>query len=1298
MLSRSDLDEILHVPDIATPQSAPPLGILQQLMRGGMRGASLGFAPDPWQGSPAGGMAETVGEIAGGLAPAALLTPLAGAGVAAGARLFPSLLRSGVTGAEALSKMRPGFAGINALSGRGQMAALGGATAMQTGLEQVNDPERSVLFPTLMSMGIGGALAKFGSKAPAGKLDEAVDAVAGKITFRSEQIPIIEAKIAELELEKLTGNKSAAVRKAYDTAIRELQGRLQKVISEGRAPENLANRAAGSTGLAPPPAVAGSTLGRQMNQRGTSQIAEDLERQVVRDPAVQAQAGMAFPPRGPSAPRAGLSAADDLAPPVSPASPAAEAVAGPQGVKYPAGAEMPPGPTSALSGLSPEQVQMILRQAGISAMHVTPDRARELAEEILTRKALPQTGVGGTPASTNPRTGVFGPEVGAIERADPLLRPPYVSREGEKLLGYKVAKPGEEGGLVPPGKTPVSTEGIINPRDPNSVNAWRSRIRASLGMDATEEEIQLAMNVGRKLGRGGSDNFDLAAQARAGLGSPVDDGVRIASSAGIRDSLAAGNMAPNILSSGFNRGFVKRLVEKAPFLPLTWKVAGTEAEPLPYLLNKMEGQMEGVTGDFFRSIPNVMKWSPETKKKVKDLFFEHAKGTREELDAAIQRQVPEAMAALPELRELMDTVRMNWILDGVLKPEQALPNYFPVVRDALRASATGTLSIERGGGEYIPRMIADSIRARMPDFAKKRVWTEMEDMPKVMSFDEVLQIYAKQYARHQVVQDGIPEINRLVQGLQEPALRQMVGEHLNHWLGATAKDESYGRMAMLIRDLQFQRTIGMNVLTPLINTLQRLNTFAMVHPTSFAQAFADRQDPERLRIAVMAGLDLTGAGLEKMGVANLGRGGVYPTAARTLKPLIGEERSEQLSAFAEKLQTKASKLFEMSERGNKVHAFLAGLREAERQGVGALPEQIEFARRIMQETQFIQSAANAPAWARTELGKTLMQFQSFRMNQVHFMLRLADTAIQGAKQGDFSKVAPFLRFWVPSVALGGVALPGDWMHDGVIRSMFGRTMMTEGIPELFGLSLTHQLGLGSIGAEDLNSFFFYIPGPAAGHLQSILGATTGMSFGRGLDVSNFGQELSPQSRAGLAAQSFPIGGIQLNRAIQALRLFQNDGEYRKSLDMSEAFGLTPSSGPLMADKAATLTQQYAQAIGLQSSDREQQRKTQDSLSSMQKDLSAAQRKAAEFLAAGRRQDAWNVMEQFRAKHEDQLGLTPPPAVSGAALRRAQDRMSTGPTDMKLKTLPKYLRQTEAAMGPPPSLWSNMVWGEDKATE
>src|SRR5712671_3957600 len=97
-----------------------------------------------------------------------------------------------------------------------------------------------------------------------------------------------------------------------------------------------------------------------------------------------------------------------------------------------------------------------------------------------------------------------------------------------------------------------------------------------------------------------------------------------------------------------------------------------------------------------------------------------------------------------------------------------------------------------------------------------------------------------------------------------------------------------------------------------------------------------------------------------------------------------------------KLNQFGGKLFAGSYSGNRMHAWMAGLRDAEEQGLVG-NAQLRYADKIMNDTQFIHTGANMPAATRGPFGHTVMQFKQFQLNQAAFMMNLLGDATDGAK-------------------------------------------------------------------------------------------------------------------------------------------------------------------------------------------------------------------------------------------------------------------------------------------------------------
>lgn len=692
-----------------------------------------------------------------------------------------------------------------------------------------------------------------------------------------------------------------------------------------------------------------------------------------------------------------------------------------------------------------------------------------------------------------------------------------------------------------------------------------------------------------------------------------------------------------------------------------------EAGMIPDLLDQIMANGQAIKMSLYSFIPQAARWSPETKAKVKSIYDRMALATPEEFRNAVEREAPEAADGIGPLKEVFDRIWMQYVEDGALSPKQRFTNYLPKYRERLAAKATGELHLEARGG-YRPVPLEDMVRPPRIWSVKKRGAYDPSEVLHGYTFDDVLDIYFGQYGRHVAFRQSKPELERLLKSVPDD-YKQYAADVVNYWLGmpeaTSGLSHALRGAAAGMRQYQFLRTIGGSVLSPLINSLQKINTYAVVGHKAFMQAFDDMHDPNRLRYAIQAGIS---PGLEKVGAEPIG-----PPSA---------------------LHNKISKLFghwfTESERNNRIHSFLAGMREAEARDVNNLQEQIKFGRKVMNETQFITGPANQPPLLRSEIGKTLGQFQSFRMNQTHFMLRLTDEAIEGIKTGDLERTIPFLKFWGPTIALGGLTFSplGLFMDDRQIREAVGGGQWAKagagGIPELLlGVTLGHQMGLGAVGAEDMQSFLFYIPGPSMGFFQSLVGASLGVSAGRGLEglfsPSAIGRKLAFEERVRLAAQSLPAG-LQLSRAMQFVKLLENNGEYKAALDwptvlgVAPLFGQEPETGDLLSGTTAGPLEVLGALAGFPGAERQQEREALSKQKEMESDYKAMANEAAEYYAAGNVEQAYKIIGRFNKKYERELEGGEIPWISPASIKAAIKRRYLPPGE-RVKP-PSLLRYSE----------------------
>ena len=737
-------------------------------------------------------------------------------------------------------------------------------------------------------------------------------------------------------------------------------------------------------------------------------------------------------------------------------------------------------------------------------------------------------------------------------------------------------------------------------------------------------------NLGRLFREGGRLPPGARAVARAAEGSPFDDGHLPPISGGAGGG--GGRIPPGALqplrATGWAQSLPVRLLGRdreggginLRILPPSWVYGGTPLEDLPVVFADGEALARTTMDRLRERLSLVAQWDRSTKETIKRLYAQHSQST-EAFEAAVVREAPLALPGIRQLQALMEEMRVTYVVDGVLRPEQRFTNYFPIVRDVQEAMGQRTLQIEKGSG-YFPVTLLNRLPRRNVPFAEPRRIDSEVFYPRKVSFDDSLTLYLQQYARHIATRQIEPEVNRLL--AQAPGeLVTYAQDHVNTWLGVPGFARRASALGQGVRSLQFARTIGASVLSPLVNTFQRLNTFALVRPSAFFGAIEDLRDPAKRTLLQYAHLeDLEKAGGEAM--------------------LLGEGATSTLQRWNQKF---FGRMFSAAERGNRLHTFFAGLREAQARGIEDLDAQIRFANKLMADTQFIHSPADAIPLFRGDLGRTLGQFQTFRINQARFMLRLAEEAVKG-------NPLPFIKFFGPSVAFAGsgAMLIGDLADERLTRQALGKAMTVPGLSELlWGVSLSNQLGLGAVNLEDLRSFAALLPGPTVGYVQGLLGVSLGLSAGRGFDLGPVGRQLSFDERVRLATQLVP-GGIQLNRVFQALRLAQTRGEYREALDWGESIGLAPPSGDLLSQKTLDTQQILMAAAGLYPAQRLREMERLTTQTQTKRALNTAMEQAGTYLAAGRYGDATRVLDRFNRKYGTQV-TSVTPATYQAALRR-----------------------------------------------
>lgn len=1272
--------------------------LLTQLMRGGAYGVTSGLFK-PFADAGEGGIPEELAKIAG--LGAGVFPWVRGAGLGVGLasrvlpKLAPKLLKPGVSAADAMANMFRGGRQLGpSLSLPGAALAYGTALPAQAEFEEAQDVARGDKPKTMGSRLFSGALgAAFG--AWGGRSLSKVAGLGGK-TVADVAAPVAEQASQQVARVGLTFDQSLE-------RIAERRLALEQKLADGKLSKDLFDKQVkeldaaelhfkAKAGLVPPPLTKAERAEQKLVDK---EVKKQIDKEMAESRAARTEGTAqwehflgpeATPQVTPSMRRTG---APDTG--ILQNLPGGTFGIGPPTIDL-MERQLPEGLFGMTKpvGRSPQSVSGIF---GMSPGTGAPTES-EAFQALWPKQMLPGKG-NVPPAGSSP----------SLQQIKDSLYPPHLDPGDPRGLG---AHPfGEAAGWGDVRQHPKVQEILRLMEDPDYYRSQQQMYMGRLpflegsvsrpSMSTARRTREEALYRTQAIGGGSADPIQLRMAELA----MQDNAAHVIPG---RTAMLAG-LASNIPMASPGKQVIERALEPLPatgFAPMLQFLekklrAGGGAMPsflyagvrglqdLPRVMDQTLARVTQIQMLARQDVADVFALPTATKDVIRQIFHVHGKSDPEVFFAEIADKAPEARGVVDQLRSMMDLIHNEYVADGVLRPKQRITNYFPDVREVLGLATTGELHIERGLKDFFPIEIENLLRNRVPQFAKSRTMPIEEAFARLKTFDDVLDMYIAQYARFKAVREFEPRINGLLsefsqfnQGARNAYdyLVPRVKDYMDAFMGQA---DPAGRLSQFwkpflqgVREYQFIRTIGYNALSPIMNYFQKLNTFAVVGSDAFFQAFNDMKDPARLLIARQTGLlDRLKERplLEKMGIEG---------TSSVLNPGFSE------STWA---KVRGGQWFSKAEESNQLHAFMAGLRHAEARGITGTAKQADYAWNVMNDTQFIQNQADRIPWFQGEFGRTVGQFQGFRFNQTRFMVRLVEEALRGAKTGDAEKLLqgllPLVRYTTPLLALQPISLlPGDWSDEHVTKEIFGKASKIPGFLELFGLSLQHQLGVGSIGVEDANSFMFYLPGPSVGFLQGLVGGLFGVSGGRGADLSSAGRSLNPDEQRRLLTQSMPYG-VQVNRVLQALRLIQTDGTYRRALDVSQFLGMEPSSGDLIAEKAASFSQILGQVFGVPSSDKEYERQRLNKQLDIEREHDVIVGRAGSYVLGGRPDLARAELGKFLAKYEgdefvgtrDPMSLLKPPT-----LRAAQKRHDLPPGKRRLA--PDWARNW-STFGPPP---------------
>jgi hypothetical protein len=433
-------------------------------------------------------------------------------------------------------------------------------------------------------------------------------------------------------------------------------------------------------------------------------------------------------------------------------------------------------------------------------------------------------------------------------------------------------------------------------------------------------------------------------------------------------------------------------------------------------------------------------------------------------------------------------------------------------------------------------------------------------------------------------------------------------------------------------------------MTPVANLTQTMNTLAKTDIRSWGAAWYDIvRNPELVAKA------------RKSGVVDQGF---------SHRDLLNLANPLSTQSVLDKVTSKAGYLFKQSEETNRLHAFAAGYRDALRNGLGET-EAIEYAKQIVNTTQFRFGAENLPAWARGGGGATnalIGQYKSYQMNQMAFLKDLALHDPKGA-----------IKWLTAGMLLGGPDVYGSSLGHELRKgaaTMFGgdpKDYKWRGLAGSAGYWVGNQLGVGALPFEDVAGLGFFLPGPAAGHIMSVASAISGKDYTlQGAMRGNTGKDLTPDQRATHATSSL---SVQLNRLRQALVMGRSEGrDFRQPETTGQAYGLQPPTGSATTPYSGVQVAQ--KALGIPSVAQEENRATRGRVSEDIQGYKDLVKKKADAIKRG------DPDEVIRLNEEGLKRFGRIPAAGAGAVRGSVGRSNTPTIERQVRGAPKPIRQRE----------------------
>lgn len=653
-------------------------------------------------------------------------------------------------------------------------------------------------------------------------------------------------------------------------------------------------------------------------------------------------------------------------------------------------------------------------------------------------------------------------------------------------------------------------------------------------------------------------------------------------------------------------------------------------------------------GDEKRLLEEMQKGRTKVGKKQLSMFDSDPRITpevsfaqeREKVMNLLTRQGrPDLIPKYEALQSELQFMGQTLVDLGLLKPDKLIPNYLSFVRQTYEAQGQKLVELPNG---YFPVSIKKIIPNKgQAYFLRNR---RLTDPPTDLGLKEIWDTYANAYSHLLVNHAMFPRMQTIMENVQDTNKANYLGSMFNYFVGnkgGPGASLEIGRdMSNIMKTAQFWRVIGGSFLTPIVNLSQRVNILGHASYGNWMRGFLPNAHLDK-RSREMGLIDeLTGM---------LGHAGDVDEV--WYNAIMGGK----LKKFGDIIAWP----FVRSEMSNRRHAFRSAFYEAMGKPGMTTEAAEEYAKYVVENTQFITKIARTPAIMRSELGSVVGQFKMYMVNQLGFMETLMRKNPKGAA-----------RLMSGAVTLFGPDILFPGMDVMLSRHFLGSPEKSpfKGVIGHLGASMVDRASIFGVGKDDLTSLGQFLPGPAYDHARSVMEATLGIDLNF-IDQSKFGMPLTPDQRASKALRSIPFAGAQLNRIRGAAKLMTSEQEDRGALDFMQAMGMETATGPL--HDRVTGGEAALRMFGLYSPRVQERQEMMTMVRGVQDEYREIMGRVNEALAAGRSDLADEMLQRFRRKYPEIAYFFP----TYAGTKKGQERLLMPDAWRLLQGLPKELQHS-----------------------